>query len=125
MHLKKVTNSTAGFKRTKAEMAEYVMGYTHDSKRAWIRQEDYDMQGGEETIDMHRMEGVQERQEAQPGRVHKAGGHQGDLEVNILGETRIATKNGIPQRLAVLIGECMIERRRRMESRAHAKRKRR
>ena len=40
------------------------------------------------------------------------------------GETRKATKNRIPRRLAALIGECMIEGRRRMVSRARAKRKR-
>ena len=40
------------------------------------------------------------------------------------GETKKATKNRIPQRLAALIGEYMIEGRRRKESRVHAKRKR-
>ena len=40
------------------------------------------------------------------------------------GETKKATKNRIPRRLAALIGACMIEGRRRKESRAHAKRKR-
>ena len=43
---------------------------------------------------------------------------------SIPGETKKATKNRIPRRLAALIGKCMIEGRRRMESRAHGKRKR-
>ena len=42
---------------------------------------------------------------------------------SILGETKQATKNRIPRRLADLISGCMIEGRRRKESRAHAKRK--
>ena len=42
---------------------------------------------------------------------------------SIPGETKkaMATKNSIPRRLAALIGECMIEGRRRKVSRAHAK----
>ena len=43
---------------------------------------------------------------------------------SIPGETKKATKNRIPVLLAALIGGCMIEGRRRKESRAHAKRKR-
>ena len=43
---------------------------------------------------------------------------------SLQGETKTATKNRIPRRMAALIGECMIEGRRSKESRAHAKRKR-
>jgi hypothetical protein len=43
---------------------------------------------------------------------------------SIPGETKKATKNRIPVLLAKMIGGCMIEGRRRMESRAHGKRKR-
>ena len=43
---------------------------------------------------------------------------------SITGETKKATKNRIPVLLAEMIGGCMIEGRRRKESRAHGKRKR-
>jgi len=43
---------------------------------------------------------------------------------SIAGETKKATKNRIPVLLAEMIGGCMIEGRRRAESRAHGKRKR-
>ena len=43
---------------------------------------------------------------------------------SITGETKKATKNRIPVLLAEMIGGCMIEGRRRAESRAHGKRKR-
>ena len=43
---------------------------------------------------------------------------------SIPGETKKATKNRVPRRLAALIGKCMIEGRRRKESRAHGKGKR-
>ena len=41
MCLMKATTPTTGAKWTKEEMSEYVRGYTHDAKQAWIRQGDY------------------------------------------------------------------------------------